>query len=99
MTNVSDQSTAKVHRFTIDFAVDMVKMIKKCKFDFKMSEIIMYDIAMFRLMEEFTGLDWKNPVKVEHFVNELLKDVYQIQEKHVDVKIRNVPKKKRVKHD
>ncbi len=98
MTNVSDQSTKKVHKFTIDFAVDMVKMIKKCKYDFKMSEIIMFDIAMFRLMEEFKGLNWNNPVKVEHFVNELLKDVYQIQEKYVDVKIRNVPKKKRVKH-
>jgi len=98
MTNVSDQSTKKVHRFTIDFAVDMVKMIKKCKYDFKMSEIIMFDIAMFRLMEEFKGLNWNNPVKVEHFVNELLKDVYQIQEKYVDVKIRNVPKKKRVKN-
>ena len=93
MTNTSDQSTAKVHRFTIAFAVEMVKMIKKGKFDFKMSEVIMYDIAIFRLMEEFKNVDWTNPVKVDHFVNQLLKDVYEIQEKHVDVKIRNVPKK------
>jgi hypothetical protein len=97
LTNVSDQSTAKVHRFTIDFAREMVKLIKKCKYDFKMSEIIMYDIAMFRLMEEFKGLDWNNTVKVDHFIDELLKDVYKIQDKHVDVKIRNVPKKKRAK--
>ncbi len=97
MTNVSDQSTAKVHRFTLDFAVDMVKMIKKCNYDFNMSEIIMYDIAMFRLMEEFKHLNWNNPMKVDHFVDELLKDVYQIQDKYVDVKIRNVPKKKRMK--
>ncbi len=94
MTNASDQSTAKVHRFTIDFAVAMVKMIKKGKFDFKMSEVIMYDLGMFRLMQDFKSVDWNNPVKVEHFVNDLLKDVYEIQEKHVDVKIRNVPKKK-----
>jgi len=94
LVNASDQSTLKAHRFTIDFAVEMVKMIKKGNFDFKMSEIIMYDIAVFRLMEEFKSVDWTNPVKVEHFVNQLLEDVYKIQEKHVDVKIRNIPKKK-----
>lgn len=61
-----------------------------------MSEIIMYDIAMYRLMEEFEQVDWKNKIKVNNFMELLLNDIFEIQKKHVDVKIRNIPQRKRV---
>ena len=71
-------------------------MVNKIKSDtdFKMSEIIMYDIAMYRLMEEFEQVDWNNKIKVNHFMELLLNDIFEIQKKHVDVKIRNIPQKK-----
>lgn len=88
MTNISDQSTAKVHKFTLNFAIEMVKKIRKHT-DFKMSEIIMYDVAMFRLMEEFKQVDWASEVKANHFMEKMMNDVFEIQ-KLVTVKIRNV---------
>ena len=92
MTNASDQTTAKVHSFTRKFAEEMVNIIKK-NTDFKMSEIIMFDIGIYRLMEEFNDVDWNNDVKINHFMEKLLNDIFEIQKKHVDVKIRNIPQK------
>jgi len=93
LTNTSDQTTAKVHKFTREFAKEMVDRIKSDT-SFKMSEIIMFDIAMYRLMEEFHHIDWKNKTKVNHFMEELLNEIFEIQKKHVNVKIRNIPTKK-----
>jgi len=93
MTNVSDQTTSKVHKFTREFAEEMVKMIEKTGADFKMSEILFFDIAMFRLKNEFDQVDWKSQVQVNHFIENLLNDAFEIQKKHVTVKIRNLPSK------
>ncbi len=93
MTNVSDQTTAKVHKFTREFAEEMVKIIESTGADFKMSEILFFDIAMFRLKHEFDEVDWKSDIKVNHFIENLLNDAFEIQKKHVTVKIRNLPPK------
>jgi len=93
VTNVSDQTTAKVHKFTREFAEEMVKIIESTGADFKMSEILFFDIAMFRLKHEFDGVDWKSDIKVNHFIENLLNDAFEIQKKHVTVKIRNLPPK------
>ena len=93
MTNVSDQTTAKVHKFTRQFAEEMVKIIEKTGADFKMSEILFFDIAMFRLKIEFDQVDWKSDTKVNYFIENLLNDAFEIQKKHVKVKIRNLPPK------
>ncbi len=93
MTNTSDQTTAKVHRFTREFAEEMVSMIEKTGADFKMSEIIFFDIAIFRLKHDFDTVDWKSDTKVNHFIENLLNDAFEIQKKHVKVKIRNLPPK------
>lgn len=45
-------------------------------------------------MEDFHQVDWKNKTKVNHFMEELLNEIFDIQKKHVDVKIRNIPTKK-----
>jgi len=93
VTNTSDQTTAKVHRFTREFAEEMVSMIEKTGADFKMSEIIFFDIAIFRLKHDFDTVDWKSDTKVNHFIENLLNDAFEIQKKHVKVKIRNLPPK------
>jgi len=68
-------------------------MIVKTGADFKMSEIIFYDIAMFRLMRDFKKVDWKSESSVNYFIENLLNDAFDIQKKHVTVKIRNLPPK------
>ncbi len=93
MVNTSDQTTAKVHKFTREFAEEMVKMIVKTGADFKMSEIIFYDIAMYRLMRDFKKVDWKSETSIHYFIENLLNDAFDIQKKHVTVKIRNLPQK------
>jgi len=93
VTNTSDQTTAKVHKFTREFAEAMVKVIESTGADFKMSEIIFFDIGMFRLKNEFDQVDWKNEVKANHFIQDLLNDAFEIQKKHVKVKMRNLPQK------
>lgn len=93
MTNESDQATAKVHNFTIEFADDMIQTIVKTGADFKMSKTIIFDIAILRLKEEFDEVDWKNPVKFNHFIEKLLSDAFEIQKKHVKIKMRNLPSK------
>lgn len=93
MTNTSDQTTAKVHKFTREFAEEMVSMIEKTGADFKMSEILFFDIAMFRLKHDFDAVDWKSDTKVNYFIENLLNDAFEIQKKHVKVKIRNLPPK------
>jgi len=93
MVNTSDQTTAKVHKFTREFAEEMVKMIEKTGADFKMSEIIFFDIAMYRLKQQFKNVDWKNENSVHYFIENLLNDAFEIQKKHVKVKIRNLPPK------
>ncbi len=92
MTNTSDQTTAKVHKFTREFATKMVKKIRGST-TLSFSEILMYDIALYRLMEDFNEVDWENKIKVHHFMEELLNDAFDIQKKHVTVKIRNLPEK------
>jgi len=54
----------------------------------------MFDIGIYRLMEEFNEVDWNNDVKINHFMEKLLNDIFEIQKKHVDVKIRNIPQRK-----
>lgn len=93
MVNTSDQTTAKVHNFTRLFAEEMVKIIERTGADFKMSEILFFDIAMYRLKEEFEAVDWKNDTKTNNFIEKLLNDAFEIQKKHVKVKIRNLPPK------
>lgn len=92
MTNISDQTTAKVHSFTREFAEKMVKKIRGGT-SLTFSEIIMYDIALYRLMEEFNEVDWNDKNKVHHFMEQLLNDAYDIQKKYVKVKMRNLPQK------
>lgn len=93
MTNASDQATAKVHNFTIDFAEKMIKIVADTGADFKMSRTLFFDIAMLRLMDEFNQVDWKNPTKSNHFIEKLLSDAFDIQKKYVTVKMRNLPSK------
>lgn len=93
MGNDSDQFTLKAHKFTGDFAKLMKKKILESGAEFKLTETIFYDIAMFRLKEEFDQVDWKNETKVNHFLEKLLVDIFEIQKKLVKVKIRNLPKK------
>lgn len=92
MTNTSDQTTAKVHSFTREFAVKMVKKIQSDTTS-KMSEILIYDVAMYRLMEEFSQVDWDNKTKVNHFMEQFFNDAFDIQKKLVKVKMRNLPQK------
>lgn len=92
MTNTSDQTTAKVHSFTREFAEKMVKKIRSGT-NLSFSEILMYDIALYRLMEDFNEVDWDNKTKIHHFMEQLLNDAFDIQKKHVKVKIRNLPQK------
>ncbi len=70
----------------------MVKSIRETGADFKMSEIILYDIAIVRLKSDFDEVDWKSEVKVNHFIETLLNDAIEIQ-KLVKIKIRNLPSK------
>lgn len=93
MTNASDQITAKTHTFTKKIVEDMVKSIRETGADFKMSEIILYDIAILRLESDFDEVDWKSEAKVTHFIEGLLNDAFEIQ-KLVKIKIRNLPHKK-----
>lgn len=93
MTNESDQATAKVHNFTIDFSEKMIKLVAETGADFKMSRTLFFDIAMLRLMEDFNQVDWKNPTKSNHFIEKLLSDAFEIQKKYVKIKIRNLPSK------
>ena len=93
MVNTSDQTTAKVHSFTRKFAEEMVDAIEKTGADFKMSEILFFDIAIFRLKQEFNLVDWTSEIKVNHFIEGLLNDAFEIQKKLVKVKIRNLPSK------
>lgn len=93
MTNESDQATAKVHNFTIQFAEDMIHTIAKTGADFKMSKTLFFDIAMLRLKEEFNQVDWQNPTKSNHFIEKLLSDAFEIQKKYVKIKMRNLPSK------
>lgn len=95
MTNASDQITAKTHTFTKKIVEDMVKSIRETGADFKMSEIILYDIAILRLESDFDEVDWKSEAKVTHFIEGLLNDAFEIQ-KLVKIKIRNLPHKKRM---
>lgn len=93
MTNASDQITAKTHTFTKKIVEDMVKSIRETGADFKMSEIILYDIAILRLESDFDEVDWKSEAKVNYFIEGLLNDAFEIQ-KLVKIKIRNLPHKK-----
>ena len=93
MGNDSDQFTMKAHKFIGEFAKFMKKKILSTGVDFKLSESIFIDIAVFRLKDEFDQVDWTNEVKVNHFMERLLVDIFEIQKKHVKVKIRNLPKK------
>lgn len=93
MGNSSDQFTLKAHKFNSDFAKYMKKKILDSGAEFKLTETIFFDIAMFRLKQEFDEVDWKNETKVNHFLEKLLVDIFEIQKKLVKVKIRNLPKK------
>jgi len=85
----------KSHAFCGVFAKFMKKKIKSTGAEFKLSESIFFDIAMYRLKEEFDSVDWDNEVKVNHFLEHLLVDIFEIQKHHVTVQIRNLPKKEK----
>lgn len=98
MTNSNSEKNrhpVKSHKFTGVFAKLMKKKILASGAEFKLSESIFFDIAMYRLKEEFDNVDWKNETKVNHFLEKLLVDIFEIQKKHVKVKIRNLPRGKK----
>lgn len=69
----------------------MKLLIEKTGADFKLTEIVLVSIAIFRLSDDFENIDWKNQTKVNHFVEQLLSEIFEMQ-KQVEIKIRNLPK-------
>lgn len=92
MVNSSDQFTLKAHSFTGEFAKWMKEWLKSTGADFKLSEALFFDVAMYRLKEEFLTVDKTSETKVNHFLEHLLTDIFEIQKKHVKIKIRGLPK-------
>jgi len=91
VTNDSDQTTVKAYNFTKLQLKKMKLLIEKTGADFKLTEIVLVSIAIFRLSDDFENIDWKNQTKVNHFVEQLLSEIFEMQ-KQVEIKIRNLPK-------
>lgn len=86
-----DQITVKIHKFAKKYAENVVKRFKKS--GIPLTETAIFDIAVFRLMNELDQVNWNSKKSRNEFIQGFIDDLMYLQEdKIIKVKMRNIPK-------
>lgn len=94
--NDSDQITVKVHNFVPSYLQEILDAFKEAGVEFD-SVTALHDVAILRLKDAFDEVKKKKSnVKFKEFVENILNDVYYLQDENiVKVKMRNIPKRQK----